>query len=140
MFLKILVMGLPGSGKTTISKLLVKKFNAIWINADEVREKFNDWDFSLEGRKRQANRMKELADNALKQNKYVVADFICPTEETRKAFAADYTVWMDTIKKGRFEDTNTMFDPPKKYNFKVTIKDAESYYLKIAEDILINYS
>ena len=107
---KILVMGLPGAGKTTLSKFLVEELNAAWLNADEIRKKFNDWDFSEEGRIRQAKRMKDLSDNYLSQGKNVVADFICPTKAARKQFNADFIVWMDTIKEGRFEDTNKMFE------------------------------
>ena len=81
--MKILIMGLPGSGKTTLAKLLVPMFNAVWLNADEVRKQADDWDFTAEGRVRQANRMKQLAQEAVDSNRTVVADFICPTEATR---------------------------------------------------------
>ncbi len=101
-------MGLPGSGKTTIAKLLVPMFNAVWLNADEVRKKADDWDFSPSGRTRQAERMKSFAQKALDENRNVIADFVCPTEQTREDFNADYIIWMDTIKEGRFEDTNKM--------------------------------
>jgi adenylylsulfate kinase len=84
----------------------------IWINADAVRTQYNDWDFSLEGRIRQAQRMKHLADGVVMAGKIAVADFVCPTEQARAEFAADYTVWMDTIKEGRYEDTNKMFEKP----------------------------
>ncbi len=118
-------MGLPGAGKTTLAEKLVKKIDAIWINADEVRRKYNDWDFSKEGRLRQANRMKSLANDALKQEKHVVVDFVCPTPETRKDFNPDFLIWVDTIKKGRFEDTNKMFIPPSKFDFRVETKNAD---------------
>ena len=88
--MKILIMGLPGSGKTTLAKLLVPMFNAVWLNADEVRKEADDWDFSDEGRKRQSLRMWSFAEEAVDANRLVVADFICPTEETRKQFNADY--------------------------------------------------
>ena len=101
-------MGLPGSGKTTLAKLLVPMFNAVWLNADEVRKKADDWDFSPSGRTRQAERMKSFAQKALDENRNVIADFVCPTEQTREDFNADYIIWMDTIKEGRFEDTNKM--------------------------------
>ena len=110
-------MGLPGSGKTTLAKLLVPIFNAVWLNADEVRKEADDWDFTSEGRIRQANRMKTLAQKAVDANRIVVADFICPTESTRQDFGADYTIWMDTIKEGRFDDTNKVFEEPKNPNF-----------------------
>jgi len=132
---KILIMGLPGSGKTTIAKLLVPMFNAVWLNADKVREEINDWDFSPSGRTRQADRMKTYAQKALDDNRNVIADFVCPTEQTRADFGADYIVWMDTIKEGRFEDTNKMFEPPKKYDFRVTHKDAQMWSYLIKQDI-----
>jgi|TARA_B100001939_G_C16403978_1_gene389519 adenylylsulfate kinase len=122
---KILIMGLPGAGKTTLAEKLVKKIDAIWINADEVRRKYNDWDFSNEGRLRQANRMKSLANDALNQKKHVVVDFVCPTPETRNDFNPDFLIWVDTIKKGRFEDTNKMFIPPSKFDFRVETKNAD---------------
>ncbi len=132
---KFLVMGLPGSGKTYLSKKLSDKLNAVWLNADEIRKKLNDWDFSLEGRLRQSKRMKNMADEYVKDGKNVIADFICPVEETRKNFNADYIIWVDTIKKGRFEDTNLLFDPPKKFDFRVTSQDAEFWSEKILENL-----
>ena len=103
---KIGVLGLNGSGKTTLAKLLAPMFNAIWLNADEVRKEANDWDFSEQGRIRQANRMNTLAKEAIANNRIVVADFVCPTEKTRKDFNADYTIFMDTIKEGRYAQIN----------------------------------
>ena len=128
-------MGLPGAGKTTLAKLLVPMFNAVWLNADEVRKEANDWDFSEMGRSIQANRMKRLADEAIQNNRNVVADFVCPTEHTREDFNADYIIWMDTIKEGRFEDTNKMFEQPKNFDFKVTHKDAPMWAYLIKQDI-----
>ena len=119
---KILIMGLPGAGKTYLANILHKIIDAVWINADKVRSEANDWDFSPEGRKRQANRMKNLADSALSNNKHVIADFVCPTPQTRKDFDADFIIWMDTIKQGRFDDTNKMFIAPKRYDYRVTEK------------------
>ena len=125
--IKILVMGLPGSGKTTLSDKLAPLIKASRVNADEVRKKFNDWDFSLEGRIRQSNRMNELSDQEIKKNKNVVTDFVCPTKDARKKFNADYIIWMNTIKQGRFEDTNKMFQIPesREINFEVKEKNAE---------------
>ncbi len=128
-------MGLPGAGKTTLAKLLVPMFNAVWLNADEVRKEADDWDFSEMGRSIQANRMKRLADEAIKDNRNVIADFVCPTEHTREDFNADYIIWMDTIKESKFEDTNKMFEQPKNFDFKVTHKDAPMWAYLIKQDI-----
>jgi len=131
----ILVMGLPGAGKTTLANELAKLIKAKRLNADEIRKAANDWDFSEEGRKRQAKRM---ADEALKlknEGNNVIADFICPTPEARSLFPADYTIWMDTIKKGRFDDTNQMFVKPKKYDCHITTQDANHWAPKIAKEI-----
>ena len=129
-------MGLPGAGKTTLAKLLVPMFNAVWLNADEVRKEADDWDFSEMGRSIQTNRMKRLADEAIQNNRNVIADFVCPTEHTREDFNADYIIWMDTIKESRFEDTNKMFEQPKNFDFKVTHKDAMMWAYLIKQDIL----
>lgn len=110
--MRILIFGLPGSGKTTLAKPFAELINGIHINADEVREMYDDWDFSLEGRIRQANRMRYLSDGVVMAGKIAVADFICPTEEARTIFKANYTVWMDTVNSGKFEDTNTIFEAP----------------------------
>ena len=120
-------MGLPGAGKTTLANELAPKLNAKRLNADEVRKAANDWDFSAEGRKRQAKRMAELALKLKNEGNYVVADFVCPTREARKLFGADYTIWMDTIEKGRFDDTNQMFVKPINFNFKVDTFDAKNW-------------
>tara|TARA_B100000282_G_C31347070_1_gene316002 strand:- start:33 stop:455 length:423 start_codon:yes stop_codon:yes gene_type:complete len=135
---KILVMGLPGSGKTTLAKILTEKLNAVNLNADEIRKKYNDWDFSEEGRNRQAKRMFDISEELISSGKIVVADFVCPTEKTREYFKADFMIWMDTIEKGRFEDTNQMFQKPKKYDFKVTKKDAINISNQIIKIISIN--
>jgi len=131
----ILIMGLPGSGKTTLASELAPLINAKRINADEVRKEANDWDFSEEGRSRQAKRMAKLAKKIKEEGAYVVADFICPTPEARSLFPADYTVWVDTIKKGRFDDTNQMFIKPEKYDCHVTTQDAKVWAPKIAKEI-----
>ena len=133
--MKILIMGLPGSGKTTLAQMIAPRLNAVWLNADEVRKQADDWDFSEEGRKRQSLRMWSFAEEAIEKNRNVVADFICPTEKTREDFDADYTVWMDTIKEGRFDDTNKIFVEPTKYNFRVTSKDAEMWAYLITQEV-----
>ena len=105
------------------------------VNADEVRKAANDWDFSEEGRTRQAKRMADLALKLKVEGNYVVADFICPTPAARELFPADYIIWVDTIKEGRFEDTNQMFIKPEKFNFHVTSQDAKTWANKILEDL-----
>ncbi len=131
----ILVMGLPGAGKTTLANELAPKLNAKRLNADEVRKAANDWDFSEEGRTRQAKRMAESALQLKEEGNYVIADFICPTHEARSLFPADYVIWVDTIKEGRFEDTNQMFVKPNKFNFHVTSQDAKLWASKIIEEL-----
>jgi adenylylsulfate kinase len=131
----ILIMGLPGSGKTTLANELGPMLDAKRLNADEVRKEANDWDFSEEGRKRQAKRMADFAVQLKKRGNYVVADFICPTPEARDLFPADFVVWVDTIKEGRFEDTNKMFIKPDKYDFHVTTQDAKNWAPIILKEI-----
>ena len=128
-------MGLPGAGKTTLANELSKLIECKRLNADEVRKAANDWDFSEEGRKRQAKRMSDEAFKIKKEGNNVIADFICPTPEARELFPADYIIWVDTIKKGRFEDTNQMFIKPDKFNFHVTTQDAKLWASKIKEDL-----
>ena len=148
-------MGLPGAGKTFLAQALKKyleinsdffKPNAEslegsraevkWINADDVRKKYNDWDFSHEGRIRQSIRMRELADGFF--NDFVIADFVAPLPEMRHNFKADWTIWVDTIDAGRFEDTNRMFQPPDVYDFRVTEQECEKWAEFIGEHILEN--
>ena len=131
----ILIMGLPGSGKTTLASELVPLLKAKWLNADEVRKEANDWDFSAEGRIRQAKRMWTKAQVYKNQGNHVVADFVCPTPAARSLFPADFLVWVDTIKEGRFDDTNKMFVKPDKYDFHVTTQDAKNWAIKILKEI-----
>ena len=128
-------MGLPGSGKTTLASKLVPLLNAKWLNNDKVRREANDWDFSAEARIRQAKRMADLAEKYKKEGRYVVADFICPTPKARELFNADYVVWVDTIDKGRVDDTNAMFVKPEKFDFRVTTQNAEVWATQIVEKI-----
>ncbi len=134
-------MGLPGSGKTTFAAALkefIENFNSgiegaqysvSWFNADEVRKRFNDWDFSHDGRIRQSLRMAEFALRSLTD--YTIVDFVAPLPEMRKNFGANYTIWMDTIPAGRFADTNSVFAQPKNYDFRLTEFDA----VRLAADV-----
>ena len=129
-------MGLPGAGKTTLADELAPLINAKRLNADEVRKAANDWDFSAEGRKRQAKRMAEFALKLKNEGYNVIADFIAPTPAARELFPADYIVWVDTIKAGRFDDTNQMFVKPINFDFKVNTFDAKNWSRKIIKEIL----
>jgi len=131
----ILIMGLPGSGKTTLANELAPLLNAKRLNADDVRKEANDWDFSEDGRTRQAKRMANFAKKIKEEGSYVVADFICPTPEARSLFPADFVIWIDTIKEGRFDDTNKMFVKPEKFDCQVTTQDAKHWAPRIAEKI-----
>ena len=136
--MKILICGLPGSGKSTLAEPFAELIGAVWINADAVRERYNDWDFSPEGRIRQAQRMKHLSDGVVMAGKIAVADFVCPTDKARAEFDADYVVWMDTIKEGRFEDTNKMFENPKDVNYHVNgwFDDTHAQLVKVVQNYM----
>ena len=136
--MKILIMGLPGSGKTTLAKPFAELIGGVWINADQIRERYNDWDFSIDGRIRQAQRMRHLADGIELAGKIAVADFVCPTEKARQEFGADYTVWMDTISEGRFADTNILFEPPLNvdYHVKDWFKDTHAELMKVVTNYI----
>lgn len=136
---RILIMGLPDAGKTTLARLVIKKFQVAkktttWLNADNVRKQYDDWDFSNEGRIRQSIRMRDLANKC--NTDYVICDFIAPLVEMRENFDADWVIWMDTIEKGVFEDTNKVFMPPETYDFRITEKFAEKWSKTIADNIL----
>ena len=118
---RILVMGLPGAGKTTFTQELVKrlmlKHTVKWFNADAVRKEFDDWDFTPEGRLRQVKRMREMADTSGAD--FAICDFVCPREEYRTVFDADVIVWMDTIKESRYKDTDSVFVEPNKFDYRI---------------------
>ena len=153
---RILIMGLPGAGKTYLAEQLQKRLkqytrkpqeNSLtpfsdaeitvgWLNADEVRRHYNDWDFSREGRIRQSLRMRELADTS--NTDYVIVDFVAPLPEMRHNFRADWTIWMDTIREGRYADTNAMFQEPDIYDFRITEQNGEKWADFIAEHIVDN--
>jgi len=153
---RILIMGLPGSGKTYLAERLKRYLEAhmnpinenslrpiadaqvtvAWLNADEVRKHYNDWDFSREGRIRQSIRMRDLADEA--NTDYCIVDFVAPLVEMRNNFKADWTVWIDTIDQGRFEDTNRAFVPPEQYDFRITEQNGEKWAEFIGQHIVDN--
>jgi broad-specificity NMP kinase len=162
---RILIMGLPGSGKTTLAGALkryieengdIEKINPMrilskeaiflnedefkvrvdWFNADDVRRKYNDWDFSQDGRIRQSIRMFQFSMEAL--GDYVICDFVAPLVEQRNNFKADWTIWVDTIREGRYADTNAAFVEPEVYDFRVTEQDAEKWAEFIGSHIIEN--
>jgi adenylylsulfate kinase len=137
--MKILIMGLPGSGKSTLAKPFAELIGGVWINADQIRERYNDWDFSPEGRIRQSQRMRHLSDGIELADKIAVADFVCPTEELRKIFNADYTIWMDTINEGRFADTNSIFETPTHvdYHVKEWFQDTHAELVKVVTNYIV---
>lgn len=151
----ILIMGLPGAGKTTLAQSLktyieehsvlfrpdtetidASRAHVEWFNADEVRKKYDDWDFSYEGRIRQSKRMAELSKKS--KADFVIIDFVAPIPEMRHNVKADWIVWVDTIEKGRYEDTNKMFVPPEYYDFRITEQDSERWSEFIGTHILEN--
>jgi adenylate kinase family enzyme len=139
---RILIMGLPGSGKTTLAQWIVEflqkeKTKIGWLNADDVRKKYDDWDFSETGRIRQSKRMRDLAD-AMTNMDYVICDFVAPLAEMRHNFKADWTIWVDTIREGRYADTNAMFVEPAEYDFRITEQNAEKWGEFISSHIYDN--
>lgn len=161
---RILIMGLPGSGKTTLAQALktyleengdlykinpnrllnyegipspnMLKVGVDWFNADDVRKKFNDWDFSKEGRIRQSLRMLQFSLECT--GEYVICDFVAPLVEMRNNFKADWTIWVDTIREGRYADTNAAFIEPEVYDFRITEQNAEKWAEFIGSHILEN--
>jgi len=132
---RILIMGLPGAGKTTLAAELSTQFynagyTSMWFNADDIRKQFNDWDFSKEGRMRQALRMRYLADDA--RADFAICDFVAPLQEMRDAFDAQWTIWVDTVTESSYKDTDTIFEKPALCHFRVTEKDSKKWAAQIA--------
>lgn len=137
---RILIMGLPGSGKTTLAEELKRQLaqagkTHVHFNADEVRKKYNDWDFSEAGRVRQSIRMRELADSYPELD-YAICDFVAPLVEMRNNFKADWTIWVDTIQEGRYADTNAMFQEPEVYDFRIPEQHCEKWAEFVCDHII----
>ena len=139
--MKILIFGLPGSGKTTLAKPFAELLGGVHINADDMRKLYNDWDFSAKGRLRQTLRMCHIADGVVMAGKIAVADFVCPTNTNRDWFGADYAVWMDTIKKCEYEDTNIIFQKPDpqevNYHVNAWFDDTHKQLVKVVHNYML---
>lgn len=134
---KILIMGLPGAGKTTLAEQLVPMLKAVWFNADGIRDNINkDLGFTEEDRIEQARRMGWLCDRVVEAGHYAVADFVCPTKETRETFNADFTIWVDRIDAGRFEDTNKLFEQPEHFDVRVEHDGTPEFWAQKIKDII----
>lgn len=138
--MRILIMGLPGAGKTHIAKRLQVHLNCAWYNADKVREMANDWDFTDAGRRRQSERMNTLATFEGTRGRTVICDFVCPTGETRKQFDADLTIWMDTIEAGRFDNTNKIFEAPKEVDYRIDGFMSDESIIDFANELKEKYN
>ena len=137
--MRILIMGLPGAGKTILANALRQElescgFKTIWLNAERVREEYNDGDFSHEGRIRQSRRMREMSSRV--ESDFVIADFVCPLQEMRDIYDADFTVWVDTLMTGRYEDTNHLWQPPQKFHVRVLTQDTNRWIPLVLEELV----
>jgi hypothetical protein len=129
---KILIMGLPGAGKTTLAKVVAARLPAVHFNADEIRAEINkDLTFTIDDRIEHARRMGWLCAQVVAAGTHVVADFVCPTERTRDAFGPSFVVWVDRITAGRFEDTNKLFEPPAVCDLRVTAEGTPEYWAEL---------
>lgn len=137
--MKILIMGLPGAGKTHLAKRLHVHLNCAWYNADKVREMANDWDFSDAGRRRQSERMNTIATFEAVRGRTVICDFVCPTGQTRDEFNADITIWMNTIEAGRFDNTNKIFEEPTDFDYVIESFQSDEWILDLANRMKETY-
>lgn len=137
--MKILIMGLPGAGKTHLAKRLHVHLNCAWYNADKVREMANDWDFSDAGRRRQSERMNTIATFEAVRGRTVICDFVCPTGKTREEFNADITIWMNTIEAGRFDDTNKIFEEPTDFDYVIESFQSDEWIIDLANRMKETY-
>lgn len=136
--IKILIMGLSTSGKTTLARSLFNllkdnKLSVEWFNADVTRKRYDDWDFSEEGRVRQCERMILMCDNSTAQ--YIICDFIAPLKIIRDKFQPGYLIWVDTITESRYKDTDAIFEPPSSFNLRVITKDSEYWAREIYKEL-----
>lgn len=142
MAIKILICGLPESGKTTLADEIKKNLElngktVSRFNADEIRKYNGDWDFSVEGRIRQAERLKRLCDEVTTD--FCVVDFIAALEKQHEIFKADMTIWLDTVKSCQYSDTNEIFTPPKRHTVRIIQKDAEWWGKQLCKLIFSEY-
>lgn len=139
--MRILIMGLPGSGKTTLAANIVNNLrdqdeDVAWLSADAVRAAYDDWDFSFQGRIRQCRRMSDLAFEYEAEDKIVICDFVCPLKELRELFAPNLMIWMDTIKQSRFSNTDKIFEPATEADYIITSNSKYPWDVIISEQIL----
>jgi hypothetical protein len=107
--------------------------------------------------------MKTFADFERSNGRWVICDFVAPTNKSREAFAPDYVIWLDTIKEGRvvssklselknienlpfdanslsqskeFEDTNKVFESPNKIDSHITHFMSDDEIKELAEEIV----
>ena len=126
------MFGLPGSGKTTFSKKLLLP-NMDYYNADEIRKKFDDWNFSIAGRKLQSARMLSMTVDSKMNRRHSIADFVAPFDKNRQSY--DIKIWMNTISESKYRDTNEIFEKPKTCNFEIKDYNYDNIIKEIHNEI-----